>query len=658
MARHPVKKIFGLTILYSIIIIGIFVLQFKNESVISRNIGLLRMSVAQTQNADGSTSLKNTMQVSFKGISFTADDVTPATLLFPADEPIPLTLISWEQSSDYAFKFLFTNDVSLSFAVSDTDDQAVLTISAQLPPTAELLSLTYSPASGYSISDQAKTRQILSAKNAAYVLNAPAFENEKIVFSKAAVVASYTAYEPSTAFTFASVPAETPLASQGAYEDALQKIRNSVASISAAAMQDISQSSESTIVAYVAELASRGRYNEAIGKIPDSFRRSSRRTYMSAPYFNSLVSLNQSLTMVNENMGGMIRNALSQKSLDIFDITALAEYMLREDTDADVRALAALPASLSEFAPSVDQATGILHVYTVLAQAHSVMADWLTPVLQPCIEALEDVCAFENDMIVFPEKDTPVPFVQALETGKALLDYGLYIANAEYETCGRLIITSAFAQNPDPDTRTLAEIYPLLVDQNPFYPHYAMLGKYGNSHVWAWTAARSITYEENATGRLGTITIDFPQNDTHYLILKGIRPFDTIEIYGLSFHTDPRFENYNSSGYVYNEQTQTLFLKSRHKSEKEVIHLAYKRARTASQQNPRQAQTASQPARTTTTPATTTATTAQTTNATVQASSATPATDTNASAPASSATSSSAAAQNTPSPTTFSDDDE
>ena len=50
----------------------------------------------------------------------------------------------------------------------------------------------------------------------------------------------------------------------------------------------------------------------------------------------------------------------------------------------------------------------------------------------------------------------------------------------------------------------------------------------------------------------------------------------TLEIYGMKFRTDPRFESYNSSGYVYNARTKTLFLKYRHKAETEIIKLIYK----------------------------------------------------------------------------------
>ena len=86
MYRHPFRKSFGLIVLYSIIIIGIFVLQFRNESVVSKNIGLLSISFAQSQNEAGEVSLKNSLQVAFKGISFIADEVNPAQLYLSPEE--------------------------------------------------------------------------------------------------------------------------------------------------------------------------------------------------------------------------------------------------------------------------------------------------------------------------------------------------------------------------------------------------------------------------------------------------------------------------------------------------------------------------------------------------------------------------------------------
>ena len=77
----------------------------------------------------------------------------------------------------------------------------------------------------------------------------------------------------------------------------------------------------------------------------------------------------------------------------------------------------------------------------------------------------------------------------------------------------------------------------------------------------------------NTTNQNNTIVLDFPQGDSHYVIINGVAPFKSIEIYGLSFRTDYRFETYNSSGYVYDSKTNTLFLKYRHKAGTEIVNL-------------------------------------------------------------------------------------
>ena len=71
------------------------------------------------------------------------------------------------------------------------------------------------------------------------------------------------------------------------------------------------------------------------------------------------------------------------------------------------------------------------------------------------------------------------------------------------------------------------------------------------------------------------ISVRFPVGESHYLVIRGIKPFTRIQLYGMDYRTDNRFETYNSSGYVYNSSTQTLYLKIRHKSETETVRLFY-----------------------------------------------------------------------------------
>ena len=578
MLRHPIKKVFGLTLFYGILIIGIFVLQFKNESVISRNIGLLRIAVAQSQDPQGNIQLKNTMQASYKGISFTADASTPALLKLAGNpEPKPLVLTAWEQDTPQSYTFHFDGNASLTFAVTGTPQTSGFSILAKLPPEAESLSLSYKIGSGFSIAEQSKNRQLISSKHDNFLINAPEITPNAFVFTNTGKLATYAAYEPQTRFTFHSVPEDVPLAQKAAYEETVKRLKNEIMAIPDAVMQDSSLFTESTAVAYVAEMAKHGLYRNAVAKLQDASSLNSRRTYVSAPYLGSLVSMNQSLSMVNGNMQEMTHNALAQKNLDIFNVASIADYMLREYNAKDVQSLANLVSTLTEFTPTLSQATGIIHVYLDLEAAHSPLAKKFTGALHACLTAIENHCTFANDMLYLTEKGMKVSLLQAVDTGKALLSYGIFTNTPEHAVCGRLIVNSAFSTANEHDYRTLADLYPILVTDNTFYPHFAILGETSNHAVWAWTCAQDISYQESADRTTATITVTFPENESHYLIINGVRPFFNIDIYGISFHTDARFETYNSSGYVYNEQTQTLFLKSRHKTKNEVIKMYYTR---------------------------------------------------------------------------------
>ena len=109
---------------------------------------------------------------------------------------------------------------------------------------------------------------------------------------------------------------------------------------------------------------------------------------------------------------------------------------------------------------------------------------------------------------------------------------------------------------------------------NKFYPRIVLINSIGKDAIWAWTCANSITSKTDPTEGL-TLTLDFPLEHTHYVIFKGIPAFEQIFIYNMAFRTDPRFETYNSSGYVYKADSKTLLLKSRHKSQIEDVRMSY-----------------------------------------------------------------------------------
>jgi hypothetical protein len=91
--------------------------------------------------------------------------------------------------------------------------------------------------------------------------------------------------------------------------------------------------------------------------------------------------------------------------------------------------------------------------------------------------------------------------------------------------------------------------------------------------LWAWTAASSVS----AVQRPGMtdITVSFPAGETHYMMIRGLRPFAVLQLYGIDYPSDPQFERYDSSGWVYSPQEQTLLLKMKHRSSIERIRIIY-----------------------------------------------------------------------------------
>jgi hypothetical protein len=65
----------------------------------------------------------------------------------------------------------------------------------------------------------------------------------------------------------------------------------------------------------------------------------------------------------------------------------------------------------------------------------------------------------------------------------------------------------------------------------------------------------------------------FPVDESHFAIFKGIPNFTRIEIYKQRYRSAKDFEDYNVSGYVYDELTKNLYIKSKHKSESELVRL-------------------------------------------------------------------------------------
>ena len=409
MTRHPIRKFFGLFVLYSLIILGIFALQFRSQSIFSKNFAQLRLTLTQNKDESKENPYLDTFHVAYKGMTLFSDEESKAVLTYENGNQIPLVFTDWKEIDETSFELLFSEKVSLLCKISGEKNDS-LNISADLPKKAKEISIPYKLAKSYTVTDSNSKRMLLKSSNTQTALKAPEIRESEIVLLASNKTLSYSNYIPVTRFTFDTI-LENPLAQVDFYMQTKKNIKN-------ASVNNFNSSSdtltEQVVNAYMAELTPKGKYLDAIAQIPASFKDGTRRTYVSAPYLNNLVNMNNSLVMQLENLDYKMNFALEKNDLSIFETDNLGEFLLTRKSSVASQLLQ-LPSKQEVFEPTTKQASGILNTYSVLKSQNSEMADILLPVLDKSLEIVETACYTENDMLFITSNNEKLDNLQSIK---------------------------------------------------------------------------------------------------------------------------------------------------------------------------------------------------------------------------------------------------
>lgn len=573
MRRHPFIKFITLTIIYSFIILSLFVLQFKTDTSITHALGDMRIILDRRDTGEEDSEivrLKNQFSVSYRGLSFIAGDSNPVTVSSSDGKNENLILDSCSVDGTTA-TLVFTDGISLCFAVTGIAPYTSLSVTAISSDGFDTVSLPFYVSSSHKVIPQTANSVIVESKTDKFILEASSLTENRILLSKKAPVASFSLFIPEKRFEYTAV-ADSTYASDVTYEKTVSKLRNAVISqFSQVLSSSPSSITERQVLAYVAEMGAQGKFMQAVNAVPSSFKNGSGRTYLSTPYFGNLVSSNAKLVTAYSALGSAVNNAAASGNLSVFTEDFMGDYILMERKTEKVKALMQMPSKKTDFSPSLSEAAGILAVYSKVRKIDEELASSLDSVLPACLDAIADRLKLQDDGLEFINGE--VSSLQKIRIGRALIDFARSRNKNEYADTGRMIIAQELSNSDSFDLDTLADIYSIVVTDNTFYPHYEILGYYGTRPVWAWTCASAITYRTARDGVV-SLNLEFPLENSHYVIINGVPTFHSqIEIQKLRFRTDPKFESYNSSGYAYDEGRHTLFLKSRHKSKNELIRL-------------------------------------------------------------------------------------
>ncbi|MCX7655283.1 MAG: hypothetical protein N2Z76_02025 [Treponemataceae bacterium] len=360
---------------------------------------------------------------------------------------------------------------------------------------------------------------------------------------------------------------------------------------------------EDTVMAYITESVQRGTYRQAVATVSPLFLEGSGRTYRSSVFFGRLDMGLRSLSAYERDYLSRISRLANEKSPDLLTEERIVYQLALRGNRALLSDVATIAKSIDPPSINLPLACGILEGW--VDWKNSIDTDTSHVLFEAGgenpFERLLDQARFVvagalvkvgSDM-VFAEKDQKIDILFNCRLGKALVTYGNLSGFREWTDIGYSILASILKNSrgssflfavyhlPASGETVLSEgegqlryarLYPY-VGQELYYPRRVALLGLPWGGVWTWTGGGDlrVTYEGNVL----SIAVNFPEGETHYMFIRGIKPFTKLQLYNIDYRTDPRFERYDSSGWAYSESEQTLLLKMKHRANTEYIRIYY-----------------------------------------------------------------------------------
>ena len=437
MSIRILKKALGLLIVDIVIIIGIFVLQFRTDSSIIKKIGNLQITLETQKSPSGEISYKNKVRVSYNGINFVCDDTNPAVIIKDGIQS-PVQLKDVEQTEPLSLTLNFTEGVKVTFELASEAPDSSLAILADLPNGISDFSIPYSYSSNMSIQKAEKDSLVLAGKRSLWELEGHAVDAGRFDFTPRNYVAAYSVYDENQKFSFDSIVNE-PIASAEEFAKTIGQFKRKL--ITAFQANNVeSNITEQVAVSYIAAQAEAGNYLRAVETVPDSVKKSKQRTYLSAPYFNTLEDMNENLEKVLKDYELRISESAEKGTFDLFTVQKIADFIYLHPGQNTVLKLLKNAAETDPSALSIAQISGILRVYVDLENLSYAYASILEPVLDSCIERITEACRYEGNILTISENDTFLSVNQAVDTGIALLRFGKFRGDETLEKAGYAIV--------------------------------------------------------------------------------------------------------------------------------------------------------------------------------------------------------------------------
>jgi hypothetical protein len=294
------------------------------------------------------------------------------------------------------------------------------------------------------------------------------------------------------------------------------------------------------------------------------------RSYLSSVFLGGMSRAHRDFSEANQTRLDRLTRQINAGSADFL-------YDERSINFLQVRGLTSLTNNAIEIIRKIDPETITAAHCPGLLEAYSDFKQWRLSGENPAEQFMEKICLIisenlrydsENDLVSAAPEEKIDPEYN-LRLGKYLAQWAQAADNSEWAAVGRSLVLSALAQGGN---TVSANLYRAL---NPasYYPEEKLLLTGG---LWIWTASPSASAVVQQGGDVYNISVSFPVNTSHYVMIRGVRPFVKIQLHDIDFRTASDFERWDSPGWVYYAQEQTLVVKMKHRTTVENIRIFYR----------------------------------------------------------------------------------
>jgi len=574
MRKSLASRIIGLTVIYFAAFFFLVILQFSNKGNFSLSVNGMSikghflqsqkaaLSADENSNEEdeaGTRRITGGIKIFFGGLEFNLKEEREKGLTLAGADGIVSVNPEYILIAGNSARFELPGGTVLFFNSIESSRGPELQINVEFAENISEVTIPFTPRKSTLVKDK-ETGVMYNNLLYSFLGQGQELEKGAITLSAERTLISYRSKGEQKVLD----PADFIIVQSNNFENALSAWKDSCFaqwSQNAAVMQN-----EEDIIAFCAEALMRGRYTAAIAAIPGDFSTSARHSYRSAVFTGGMGNAYRTLNASESERMNHVTRLARERSPDILKEEHIIDYLYTRNNLSLANDVINI---INDVAPEMliqDYCPGLFEVY-------SDMKRWRPEIKNPIERVTEQILHLvleslnhdtENDL-VYASNSEGLSMDFSLRLGKAIIDWAQPEQNTEWAAIGRSLILSVITDNSGG-----GKFYNVLKPGN-YNPREVWLADGG---IWAWTVSPAVK-ASYTSGNLN-VDISFPSGSAHYVIIRGIKPFIKLQMHGQDWRTDNQFERYDSSGWIYYQQEQTLILKIKHRATLESIRVFYR----------------------------------------------------------------------------------